>query len=119
MTKPTAFANWLKAELGRRSWTQADFARRLSRSDHAVAGSRVSEWTAAKRIPRPATCRLIATELNVDPDVVLAVAGHRTMPTPVDPSDPRHELHGLIDQIRWTEDRVAGVSGLLRSWRDG
>lgn len=107
------FATWLKAELDAREWTQADFARRIAGTD-----ARVSEWASARRLPSPPTCARIADALGLDLDVVLAAAGHRAIPCAPDPDDPRQALHGLVDQIVWTDDRLAAAGGLLRALRD-
>lgn len=91
-----SFPGWLRRQLDRREWTQADFARRLDLSPAVV-----SRWITGRRIPDPRYCDLIADALGVDLDLVLFHAGHRPLTDPPPPDDPRADLHGLVDRINW------------------
>ena len=98
------FAAWLRRQLARRDWTQADFARAAG-----LPTGTVSRWVRGERVPTPLHADLIADVLGVDLDIVLAVAGHRPN---VDPDDPP-EIADLIAMIRKTQmhpDRVAGLA---------
>jgi transcriptional regulator with XRE-family HTH domain len=102
------FATWLRRQLNRNEWTQADFARRMD-----VSTGRISEWTTGKRVPNPKSCELIADVLGADIDLVLRVAGHRPNVESIDPDDPRVILHGMIDRVVWTEDRLDSITAQL------
>ena len=98
------FAAWLRRQLARRDWTQADFARAAG-----LPTGTVSRWVRGERVPTPLHADLIADVLGVDLDIVLAVAGHRPN---VDPDDPP-EIADLIAMIRKTQmhpDRVSGLA---------
>ena len=105
------FAAWLRRQLARRDWTQADFARAAG-----LPTGTVSRWVRGERVPTPLHADLIADVLGVDLDIVLAVAGHRPN---VDPDDPP-EIADLIAMIRKTQmhpDRVAGLRSMLDGWQ--
>ena len=101
-------ATWIRRQLERREWSPADLTRHLG-----VGTGRVSEWLSGKRRPSPASCLKLADVFDADPDVVLALAGHRP-PTPS--SDPWREVKALLDRARPEPDRVLGLEGLLRGW---
>jgi transcriptional regulator with XRE-family HTH domain len=109
-----SFHAWLRRQLQRRDWSQADLARRMNAATGAV-----SNWVRGERIPNPQSCERLADVLGEDPDFVLTLAGHR----PPDPSDddprigqlvtlarkmPSHELDELI---KWAEFRLSGYGG--------
>lgn len=100
---------WLRRQLDRRDWSQADFARRLN-----VGTGLVSRWMTGKRTPSPRYCDLIADVLGVDLDVVLLMANHRAVTTDLDPDDPRIELEGLVHRVQWNKWRVKQIAGQLR-----
>lgn len=83
-------AAWIRRQLVRREWSQADFARRLG-----VATGQVSEWSTGKRVPSPESCIRIADVFNADPNDVLTLAGHRP-PDPAPDDGPRAELVALV-----------------------
>lgn len=110
MTDSNSFATWLRRQLARRDWTQADFARRLN-----VGTDLVSRWATGKRTPDPKSCDLIADALGVDLDIVLWQAGHRPQTQPIDPSDPRIDIHGLVDRVNWSPGNVKLITRVLRT----
>lgn len=91
------FSRWIRRQLDRREWSQADLARKLN-----VSPSVVNRWLLGTRIPSPAYCDLIADALSVDLDIVLFQAGHRPMPKRIDPDDPKLEIQGLVDRVDWS-----------------
>ena len=102
-------ASWLRHQLARREWSGADLARRLD-----VSTGRVSEWTSGKRRPNPRTCIHLADVLGMDPDQVLAIAGHRVHPEPLD--DPKADLIALIRQADLSPDVISGISAMVRDF---
>lgn len=88
------FHDWFKFELKRREMNQADFARRSG-----IAPSTVSSWATGDRVPDPESCDLIADVLLVDRDMVLALAGHRTLDEPLKANDPRRDIIAAIRQL--------------------
>jgi transcriptional regulator with XRE-family HTH domain len=98
---------WLRRQLARRDWTAADLARRLD-----VPSARVSEWLNGKRRPNPQTCLRLADALGADPDTVLAIAGHRIAPGPLE--DPKEELIALIRRADLSELTIAGMTAMVR-----
>lgn len=104
-------ASWLRRELLRREWSQADFARRV----HASTGN-VSNWLSGKRRPMPESCDRIADVMFVDRDFVLALAGHRPLDEPVDADDPGTRIAALVPRVRWTPDRAFGIERLFTGW---
>jgi transcriptional regulator with XRE-family HTH domain len=107
------FGEWLRKQLQRREWSQADFVRRGQFSRTAV-----SDWILGKRIPDPRSSDLIADVLGVDRDEVLALAGHREPDEPIEADDPRRELLTLVRMLRVTPDRAVGLRHLIRGWID-
>ncbi|MCA9879547.1 MAG: helix-turn-helix transcriptional regulator [Thermomicrobiales bacterium] len=102
-------ASWIKRQLARREWTAVDLARRMGASTGAV-----SEWTTGKRIPSPQSCLRLADAFSVDPDTVLAIAGHRVAPVPLD--DPKARLIALIRRANMSPQQIAGLEAMLTSW---
>lgn len=110
MNEGETFDVWFRRQLVRREWSQADFAKRAN-----LAPSTVSTWATGDRLPDPSSCRIIADTLLIDEDVVLNVAGHRSDIEPLGPDDPRRHLLAYIHRIDWTPERLAVVTGMLRS----
>lgn len=103
---------WLKRQLVRREWTQADFSRRLDTSP-----GNVSRWIKGERVPDPASIDKIADVLGVDLDLVLALAGHRPPDTELDPDDPASRIIALVKQVQWTEERAETITATLERFR--
>lgn len=78
--------------------------------------SSISDWVRGNKIPDPRSCEKIADALNVDPDLVLVMAGHRPNIEDIKPGDTRLELIGYIKRIRLTADRETGMRAILRAW---
>ncbi len=102
---------WMRQELKRRDWTAADLARRSG-----IGTGRISEWMSGHRRPSPASCNVLADAFGVDPDVVLAVAGYRTPPEPLDPDDPRQRITSLLRRVRLTPDRTRTIEAILETY---
>lgn len=110
MDSGQSFSEWFRHQLTRREWSQRDFARR---SD--LAPSTVSEWYRGTRLPDPESCLKIADALNIDPDLVLVMAGHRPNIENLKPDDPRTDLIALVRRVRWTPEREAIARAVLES----
>jgi transcriptional regulator with XRE-family HTH domain len=106
----TPFVTWVREELERRGWRQADFARAAG-----VDVSLVSRWLRGRR-PDPVSLERVAVSLGVDLDLLLTLAGHRP-PAPRD-ADPRvATLVAKVRQIAWTPERFLIVDALLDDLR--
>src|SRR4051812_14001582 len=57
------FVTWLRSELRRRDWSEADLARKLGGSSGTV-----NKWTRGGRRPSPDSCDLLADLFGVDLD---------------------------------------------------
>jgi len=109
MKRGLKFATWFHGQLLYREMSPADFARRTE-----IKPQTISKWLLGERVPSPLYCDLIADAFLLDPDIVLDVAGHRPMPKPVDPDDPKVEILGLVDRVDWSSERnVRLVRSLL------
>lgn len=107
------FSAWVRQQLRRRQWNDAEFARQLD-----MPSGTVSRWMRGERQPSTRSCDLIADVFGVDVDLVLTLAGHRPQPTVTPPDDPRTELIALLNRVQLTPDRLAGLEGTLRAWID-
>jgi transcriptional regulator with XRE-family HTH domain len=105
------FPSWLKRQLHRREWSAAELARRMG-----VSPARVSEWLAGKYLPNPASCLRLADALNIDPDEVLALAGHREPTEPLAPDDPRSRIIALVKRVQMTPQQAHGLEAMLVAW---
>lgn len=116
MTHET-LAAWLRRQLLRRDWTQADLARKSGLSQ-----GRISDWLAGKRRPNPDSCDKLADVFGVDVDTVLSLAGHR-------PRDPNHknrdrdDLMAMLKRVRLTggdmyHERVRSLRLILQGYLD-
>lgn len=92
----TTFADWLRRQLHRREWTQADFARKLG-----VGTGTVANWATGARIPSPGSVDRVADAMGVDVDYLLTVTGHRPPVFEIDPDSPEAKLVPLIRQVDW------------------
>jgi transcriptional regulator with XRE-family HTH domain len=107
------FARWVRSQLRRREWTEADLTRRLGVSTGAV-----SRWMRGDRRPSTHSCDLIADAFGVDTDLVLSLAGHR--PAAKEPDDDR-DLRSLIaklSRVRLDSGRVGTLEAILDQWAD-
>lgn len=105
-----SFTTWVREELRRREWRQADFARATE-----IDVSMVSRWLRGRR-PDPASLERVAVALGADLDALLTLAGHRPR-TPKD-DDPRvASLVAKVRQITWTPERFLIVDALLDDLR--
>ncbi|HKG29549.1 MAG TPA: helix-turn-helix transcriptional regulator [Thermomicrobiales bacterium] len=105
------FPSWLKRQLHRREWSAAELARRMG-----VSPARVSEWLAGKYLPNPASCLRLADALNVEPDDVLARAGHREPTEPLAPDDSRSRIIALVKRVQMTPQQADGLEAMLMAW---
>lgn len=104
------FGQWLAHQLDRREWRQTDLATRIGSSSGAV-----SMWVRGQRTPDPGSCQKIADVLNIDPDWVLTLAGHRPNVEALSPDDPRTDLIALVRRVRWTAEREAIARAVLEA----
>lgn len=107
------FHEWLKRQLLRQAWTQAEFARRLG-SDKGVVGN----WVRGDRNPNPESSDRIADVLGVDRDLVLALTKHRSPDSDIDLDSNEARLIALVRSIAWDDDRMSLMEGVLRQFRD-
>ena len=109
-TGEPSYKNWLREEMRRREWRQADFARAVG-----VDVSMVSRWMQGRR-PDPASLERVAAGLGVDLDALLTLAGHR--PQTARDDDPQvATLVAKVRQIQWTPERFLIVDALLDDLR--
>lgn len=111
MTQPT-FSAWLDAEMRRRRLGVRQLANLVG-----VSGASVSRWMNGGAIPGSAQCLSIAKALNLDADLVLAVAGHRPDPERVESYHREvtlHEVERLLGSIG-VERPVSVLGGSLGS----
>lgn len=106
----TNFGLWLKRQLERREMSRPEFARAIGKSP-----ARISEWINGRRVPDPVSCDLIADALKLDLDFVLWQAGHRPATREVDPEDPKIEIYGLVDRVKWTPANLKMIRRILRT----
>ena len=100
------FGNWLRAEIDRRGWSQADL---VARAD--VPRGTVSRWVNNVSIPPPDYCRRIAEALGIPESVVLGKAGHGDTAAPLDRITIVGELRRLIREIdHWRSDTLMLLS---------
>ena len=105
-----SLAPWMRRQMARREWTQADLARALGASS-----GRVSEWLNQKRTPDPESCDRIADVFGADADLVLTLAGHRPAPLDYDPDDWASDIIGRAKRVDWQKPgRFATIDTLLR-----
>jgi transcriptional regulator with XRE-family HTH domain len=105
-----SYKEWMREEMRRREWRQADFARAT-----AVDVSMVSRWLQGSR-PDPASLERVAASLGADLDALLTLAGHRPR-SPRD-DDPRvATLVAKVRQVEWTPERFLIVDALLDDLR--
>ena len=105
------FSAWVRQQLRRRGWNDAELARQLD-----MPSGTVSRWMRGERQPSTRSCDLIADVFGVDVDLVLTLAGHRPQPGVAEPDDPRAELIAMLNRVQLTPDRLAGLEGTLRAW---
>lgn len=109
-TPGAAYSAWLREEMGRRAWRQADFARATD-----IDVSMVSRWLQGRR-PDPASLERVAEALGADLDALLTLAGHR----PRSPRDDDPRTASLVAKIRhvtWTPERFLIVDAMLDDLR--
>src|SRR5690348_14961258 len=71
-TERVPFGEWLRGEIDKAGLDTSGLAHRMG-----VPPATVSRWLNGTRIPQPDSCYLVATALDIDPDVVLFYAGHK------------------------------------------
>ena len=110
VSPPPSFNEWMVAEMRRREWRQADFARATG-----VDVSMISRWLRGRR-PDTASLERVAVALGVDLDTLLTLAGHR----PASPRDDDPLVATLVTkmrQVNWTPERFLIVDALLDDLR--
>lgn len=73
------FDQWLFGQLAVREWSQRTLARKVG-----VHHSAVGHWVAGRSVPDPPNSLKIAEAFGIEPDLVLAIAGHRPLGMPQD-----------------------------------
>lgn len=107
---PESFHTWLRYQLDRREMNASDLARKMD-----IRPGVISHWVRGERIPSSASCERIADALNVDPDLVLVMAGHRPNIEGLTPDDPRTDLIAMVRRVRWTAEREAIARSVLEA----
>ncbi len=102
---------WLRQELRRRKWKQADLARRMNASTGAV-----SQWVNGIRVPLPESCERLADVLGADVDYVLALAGHRPTGRDDEADPERAALIASLLRAELTPERAAELRALFAAW---
>lgn len=92
------FGEWLREQIERREWQQADFAR-----EGRFTTASVSRWINNEQLPTPQSCLRIASTLGVDDDIVLRAAGHK----PATRARPPRSFDDIIDEL--TAERPIAV----------
>ena len=111
MTDDEQIGPWIRRQLARREWNAAELSRRMG-----VGSGRLSEWIGGKRIPNPASCMRLADVFDVDPDVVLTIAGHRVATTPLPADDAKSRIIELVRRAPMTASQAGGLESMLTTW---
>jgi transcriptional regulator with XRE-family HTH domain len=106
-----SFPAWLRHQLDRREWKPAELARRAG-----VSSAMISRWINGIDVPSPESCIRIAEVLNVDPDDVLGIAGHRIPDRPLPPDDPISEIYRMMRRMKRTPDRVMTLRRIVEAY---
>ena len=104
---------WMRRQLARREWNAAELARRSG-----IGSGRISEWMTGKNRPNPESCLRLADVFNVDPDIVLTLAGHRVATSPLPADDAKTRIIELVRRAPMTESQAAGLEAMLTAWID-
>lgn len=102
------FGAWLRRELARLEWKYPELAQRTG-----VSTASISRWINGVEVPSSENSIRIAEAFFVDPDDVLALAGHRIADKPFPPDDPITEIYRMMRRMRQTPDRVAGIRAIV------
>lgn len=109
METKEGFGVWLRRELTRREWKYPDLAQRTG-----VSTASISRWVNSVEVPSSENSIRIAEAFFVDPDDVLALAGHRVADKPFPPDDPITEIYRMMRGMRQTPDRIAGIRAIVQ-----
>lgn len=90
-TRDADFGEWLRQQLERRDWQQADLLR-----SGTFTSADVSRWINGRRRPSPASCQRLADVFRLDVDVVLRAAGHKP-PLPAAP--PARSFDDILREL--------------------
>jgi transcriptional regulator with XRE-family HTH domain len=110
LTRQT-LGTWLREQMRRRQWKQADLAREMG-----VSTGRVSEWVNGKQVPRTDSIDKIADVFGADVDLLLTLAGHRPATDPIDPNDPIERICGMVRRLKPDAGQVETLEVLLATW---
>jgi transcriptional regulator with XRE-family HTH domain len=105
------FADWIRKQMLRRGWSNVELARRTG-----VSASRVSDWRTGKNLPSSHSSIKIADAFDVDPDLVLYLAGHREPPSPIPQDTPKARIIALIQRTPLTPAQEQGLESMIHSW---
>lgn len=105
------FGAWLRHQMRRREWHQAEMARQSGLSSAVI-----SRWLTGVNVPSPSNCLKLAETLFVSSDDVLAIAGHRIPDRPIADDDPISELTRMMKQMDPKPDRVNTLRAILQMY---
>lgn len=105
------FPVWLRRQIARRDWKSAELARRAG-----VSSAMVSRWINGIDVPSPESCIRIAEVMNIDPDDVLGIAGHRIPDRPVPPDDPISEIARMMRRMKQSPDRLRTIQAIIETY---
>ena len=111
MERDEELGAWIRRQLARRQWSAAQLSRQTG-----VSPGPISEWISGKRRPNPESCLRLADAFNVDPDFVLALAGHRIPEEPLPPDDTRTRIIALVKRVNMSADRAGALEAVLTAW---
>lgn len=106
-SETVTFGEWLREQLGRKNLSQADLARAVG-----VVTSTTSHWVNNKRVPDPPACHAIAAALDIDSDIVLAMAGHRPLTIPLSRYRLDERLRRAERALRIVEEEIDAEAGV-------
>lgn len=76
----------------------------------------VSRWINGIDVPSPESCIRIAEVMNIDPDDVLGIAGHRIPDRPVPPDDPISEIARMMRRMKQSPDRLRTIQAIIETY---
>jgi ATP-dependent Clp protease ATP-binding subunit ClpA len=112
--EPATLWEWTNQQLIRRQWSLADLAR-----ESGIRRASLRSWVQDTGRPSPKSCDVLAAAVAADPNLVRRLAGHPPTAHKAARRGGAPEIHALVDQIAWTEERATRIAALLRALIDG
>jgi transcriptional regulator with XRE-family HTH domain len=110
---PSEFIAWMRDELEKRRWSQAELGRR---SD--ILASVINRWDRGEWAPNANSCLKIANAFGVEPQFVLEMAGHAPRQRTPESGKVR-QLESAMRFIDWDKPgRWESVMGMLRMYQE-